>query len=308
MIKMARMTPRILLSLPFVIAFPALTALAAPPPFAINDFRARIQGLPPGNILQTTRFGSPENCLATLEQYQHDVPRRPAPWIAYMAQAACALAAGDKAAALGFADAGLKLRGSSSDLLILKAQATEPATSEPNVQSLTEALVFDRFEVGSRLNTLLLLIQMLTDLGQPGRAVSLLERWVEREPAAAATLIETYTIVGNRPRALEFSQKLITERGNQPDLLRARARALLLPTDRVLFRVDFTEALRCMEKIEAPLSTGDLMLKAQIFLKLNRPEDALVVLDQIADAPTTPTGLQAAAIHEQAEQELAAQK
>ncbi len=313
MIKMAYMSLKIPLSRVVVLAAFCLAILDARPTFAaspaidIATFRAQLAGLP-RDTLRAARTGSPDDCLEAVARFLHDQPRRPAPWVAFRAQSACAIQAGDKEQALTASNLGLGLRGSDSDLLVLKAlglamqdtsaaSAVDPKTQEAYIDALTEALVFDRFTGMSRLDTLLLLANTLNDLSQSNRAVSILELWIEREPNARGALIDMYAKAGNRPKALEVSQKYISKGDADQSIVRARARALLLATDRVLNKADFQEALLLLK----PLATlPDSILRAQALLKLNRPADAL---KEIANNKSN----EAEALREQARIEVEAQ-
>jgi|GEM_PF-3697731 len=312
---MTRMYQRILVSSALLFAgcfWQAPSACAASNGSAetfLAEIRSGIAGLPSSEgLLQTARSGAPAACIAKISDYIKDNPRRPAPWDALTAQAVCALCAKDRRAALQFADTGLSLRGSNSDLLVVKALILDlplPDSEQPNsqrpivtttsaphepkpvtpaelkAQALTEAIVFNRFEHVSRLKTLILLGHTLNDLGQTARAANLISRFVAREPGARAMLVETFMRAGNRAKALSLSQEYLTATPKEADILRARVRALLGATDRVLNRADFQEALELMQDLPTALGFPDLMLKGQILLMLNRPQEALKILTSV---------------------------
>lgn len=300
MIKMAGMQLRILLVLPLAITISVSFAGAqdAAQAFNINDLRSRVASLPSPELTRVARTGSAQECIEKLGAYIKEDPRRPAPWIAYRSLTACAIAAGDKSGAAEFARAGLGLRGSDSDLLVLKSMTVDPQPSEPQVEALTEALVFDRFEAADRLQTLLVLAHSLNEISASARAAALLERWVKREPDAQPILVDTYSKLGNRARALELSTLYLAERPTSVGLMRARARALLLANDRVLNRGDFQEALELLQRIPGKSGSEDVALKANALLKLGRAEDALETLD-------LSVGPEIDALRDQAKDELA---
>lgn len=300
MIKMVGMQLRILLVLPLVITFSTSSAgaQAATTAFDINNLRSRMASLPTPELTNVARAGPAQECIEKLGAFMREDPRRPAPWIAYRSLTACAIAAGDKSGAAEFARAGLGLRGSDSDLLVLKSMTVDPQPSEPQVEALTEALVFDRFEAADRLQTLLVLAHSLNEISASARAAALLERWVKREPDAQPILVDTYSKLGNRVRALELSTLYLVARPSSVGLMRARARALLLANDRVLNRGDFQEALDLLQRIPGNTGSEDIALRANALLKLGRAEDALEILDLGA-------GSEIDALRDQAKDEVA---
>jgi tetratricopeptide (TPR) repeat protein len=312
MIKMASMPMRIpdyfrVFTKTFLVLLPAVSALMAAPAQADNtplwqrlDFSEIRRGIDlrdQSGLLRASRSAQPADCLQGVAAFRASEPRRTAPWQAFKVEAACAMQASDFSGALSAAEQGLKLRGSDSDLLTLRAAALlalrsrgpEARSPEEAVQgreeitrSLTEALVFDRFEGTPRRVVLVLLIDHLRGSSEFARAAALLERWQKREPATAGKLATLYVELGDRPKALEFTEKLIrqakAERAQvNDDVLSARAAALLLANDRVLNRNDFAEALSVLDQRRGAPDLEEIKLRATALLKLNRPADAIKV-------------------------------